>query len=519
MRVTAIGHAGLKVETARSSVLVDPWFSPEGAFQASWFQYPSNEHLLEADGLERPTAVVISHEHLDHIDPWFLRRLPDDVPVVVPQYPSPVLLRKLEAAGRRNVTTVPQWEPFEIADGLTVFFVSEESPINHDSAIVIQADGRSLLNLNDARLSPIQLREMRAKVGGTVDVFTFQGAGASWYPMVYDYDAEKSDRLSAQKRAAKFGYTKRTMEIVEPVIGLPFAGPPAFLDPDLFHLNREMERGIFPDQRQVADWLAERGLTNTEVLLPGDAWDADARRVDRDPHWEGFDPSRDRDAHLAEYAARRSANVQAVIDRHPEPAESLWEPFREYFERLLGMSDYFNRRIGMRVGFDVTGPGGGAWAVEFREGSRGVYDEMGEVGYRYRFAGRWLPPILEGTVPWEDFMLSCRFEAWRSPDLYNDHLLGLLKFADAESLRAVEAFETSPLAQEYITVHAEGRSYRIERYCPHAGNDLLETGEVLPGRILRCLAHHYEFDLETGDCVNGTCPALETEPAEEPVRD
>ena len=92
-------------------------------------------------------------------------------------------------------------------------------------------------------------------------------------------------------------------------------------------------------------------------------------------------------------------------------------------------------------------------------------------------------------------MLSCRFEAWRSPDLYNDHLLGLLKFADAESLRAVEAFETSPLAQEYITVHAEGRSYRIERYCPHAGNDLLETGEVLPGRILRCLAHHYEFDL------------------------
>jgi UDP-MurNAc hydroxylase len=35
MRVTALGHAGLKVETSRATVLVDPWLSPEGAFQAS----------------------------------------------------------------------------------------------------------------------------------------------------------------------------------------------------------------------------------------------------------------------------------------------------------------------------------------------------------------------------------------------------------------------------------------------------------------------------------------------------
>jgi UDP-MurNAc hydroxylase len=46
MRVTALGHAGLKVETGRATVLIDPWFSPEGAFQASWFQFPDNSHLI-----------------------------------------------------------------------------------------------------------------------------------------------------------------------------------------------------------------------------------------------------------------------------------------------------------------------------------------------------------------------------------------------------------------------------------------------------------------------------------------
>ena len=52
-------------------------------------------------------------------------------------------------------------------------------------------------------------------------------------------------------------------------------------------------------------------------------------------------------------------------------------------------------------------------------------------------------------------------------------------------------------------------AYSIARYCPHAGNDLLDTGEVLPGRVIRCLAHHYEFDLESGRCTTGQCPALD----------
>jgi hypothetical protein len=38
-------------------------------------------------------------------------------------------------------------------------------------------------------------------------------------------------------------------------------------------------------------------------------------------------------------------------------------------------------------------------------------------------------------------LLSLRFSAYRDPDIYNDHLLGLLKFNDAVSLRFIEAYE------------------------------------------------------------------------------
>jgi UDP-MurNAc hydroxylase len=179
MKVTMLGHAGLKVETlAGATVLCDPWLSPEGCFQGGWFQYPDNSHLLRNDALLRPDAVLVSHEHLDHVDPWFMGQLAPEVPVYIPRYPSPVLKEKILRGGPRRIIEADQWEEVEVAPGVVVFFVSEP-PMNHDSAMVIRADGRTLLNMNDARLFPMQLREIRQKVGGHVDVFGFQGAGAS----------------------------------------------------------------------------------------------------------------------------------------------------------------------------------------------------------------------------------------------------------------------------------------------------------------------------------------------------
>jgi UDP-MurNAc hydroxylase len=521
LKVTALGHAGLKVETDRATLLVDPWFSPEGAFQASWFPFPDNSHLLDGTLLRDPLAVVISHEHLDHVDPWFLARVPSSVPVIIPRYASPVLRQKVQSAGVRPIIEVDPWEQVEVADGTRVFFVSEQSPMNHDSAIVVQGDGQTVFDLNDARLFAVQFRSIRQRVGGAIDMFTFQGAGASWYPICYDYSKEKRDRLCREKRTAKLHYVAKCLELLEPLEAAPFAGPSAFLDPQLFMHNAQMEDGIFPDQQRVVDWLARRGYANSVVLLPGDAWDLDARTKERDPRWTGFSFA-DRWSYLEAYAERRAPNVRAVLDRYPEPRESLWDQFQMYFEHLLSMSSYFNDKIGMRVGFHIYGSGGGDWAVDFRAGSERVIRDAQACSHEYCFASKWLPSLIDGSTPWEDFFLSLRFKSHREPDLYNDHLLGLLKFAEPTALDAVESFERSLDFDERITLHSNDRTYSVSRYCPHAGNDLLGTGEVLPGGILRCLAHHYEFDLETGRCLNGMASRLDVEPVEsrrdQPIR-
>ena len=40
-----LGHAGFMYETKNEMLLMDPWMSKEGAFDSSWYQFPSNTSL------------------------------------------------------------------------------------------------------------------------------------------------------------------------------------------------------------------------------------------------------------------------------------------------------------------------------------------------------------------------------------------------------------------------------------------------------------------------------------------
>src|SRR4051812_29652255 len=110
--VTALGHAGLRIDTPHRRILADPWVSSGGAFLAAWFPFPDNGHLSRAL-LQDVDVVVVSHEHLDHLDHTFLEQLAPEVPVIVPRYPSTILQRRLATIGRRTVV-LDAWQRYPL---------------------------------------------------------------------------------------------------------------------------------------------------------------------------------------------------------------------------------------------------------------------------------------------------------------------------------------------------------------------------------------------------------------------
>jgi len=521
--VTALGHAGLCVEAQGVRLLLDPWVSRSGAFLGSWFPFPDNEHL-PGPWLADADLVVVSHEHLDHLDLDFLAQLPARVPIVVPRYPSTIIERRLAAAGRRHVIVLDAWERLRFGRDGWLTVIPEQCPMSHDAAVLVSVDGYSVLHTNDARISLAQTRRAMTEVGGPPSLMAVQMSGASWHPVCYDYPPDVLAEVSERKRVAKFRAVTRLVRSVKPTMVLPYAGPPCFLDPALFELNARLHGpDIFPDQHEALAWLRERlPDQRSDYLLPGDSVRLGSGGIRRDPNWSSFrldHTVEERRRYLEAYAERRRAAIDAVWAANPVPAadSGLGEAFRTHLESLATLSSYFLARIGLLVRFRVLGPAGGTWDAHLGpdavrvdlDGGRGPAD------YEITVDGRWLAGVVSGRTRWEELLLSLRISARREPDIYNDYLVGLLKHADLAALRAVEAFEAARDPEDTFLLEHNGRMLEVGRYCPHNGEDLTETGVVVDG-TMHCLGHNFEFDLATGECRNARCdplPVREVDPA------
>ncbi len=142
--VTWIGHASFLLRIGGLAVLVDPVFSES---------LPGVGRRLTPPGLcweqlPRIDAVLVSHDHYDHLDAPTIRLLPRDTPVLVPASTAPWFTRR----GLRAVRELDWWESTELT-GVRFDFV----PSHHWSRRGLLDSCRRLwggwvLTAGDARL-------------------------------------------------------------------------------------------------------------------------------------------------------------------------------------------------------------------------------------------------------------------------------------------------------------------------------------------------------------------------------
>lgn len=75
MKIIWLGQAGLLLETEKIKIMVDPYLSDSAgkANQKSWRRMPVDESFFQ----ENIDVLIITHDHIDHLDPETLERLLD----------------------------------------------------------------------------------------------------------------------------------------------------------------------------------------------------------------------------------------------------------------------------------------------------------------------------------------------------------------------------------------------------------------------------------------------------------
>ncbi len=503
MRATSIGHAGILIETEYGSITCDPWFDP--AFFASWFVFPRNDQL-SADLLSRienADYLYISHLHGDHLDDsWLATHMSRDTTVLIPGFPTRELERHMRALGFNNIIRTVDREELNLA-GMTVVIHVETSITDGpggDSTLMVSDGQTRLFNQNDCRTTDLDTLRQH----GPVDLHWLQYSGAIWYPMVYEETPERMRELIDAKVDSQFTRSLKYVDEINAKAVVPSAGPPCFLDPELFQFNMITgdEFSIFPDQMSFLSRLTAAGrngllaIPGTEIEVTPQGCtvqhpiaDADVQAI--------FTEKRD---YLTRYQSDWAPWLeQAKASWHP-PTTNLLQTLKAWWEPLLAMAPTLRSAVGanclMRIGdLEII--------IDFRAGE---IREFNNEPYRFRFEiQRELVEtvVADRAVDWSNALfLSCRFRAWRD-GAFNEYLYNFFKSLSVERMRRAEAEARRKLDPPDGSEEIELGGYIVERACPHRQADLSVFGEV-DGQTLVCTLHGWRFDLESGECLTAS---------------
>lgn len=497
MRVTGLGHAGLFIETRGGSILCDPWVHP--AFFGSWFPFPDNR-ALDWSRFADCDYLYVSHRHQDHFDPRLLSEwVNKDTAVLLPEYPTQELENDLRSLGFANIIYTRAGEPLE-RDGLRIMITPVRGPSDGpigDSALSLDDGTAVLLNQNDSH--PIDLEKIRAF--GQVDAYFTQFSGAIWWPMVYDLPVKAKRTFAKLKRKGQTDRALFYIDKMEPRHVFPMAGPPCFLDRDLFKHNGygEDDTSIFTDQHQFLTELEQaQPETSGHLLLPGTVVDVAAGECS--VRQTGFTEAEierifvNKWDYLAELREERQDEIAAERQARAQVPDDMFEHLKAWWEPLMRRAEFLSAGIDACVRFEA---GDLNLCLDFPNSEVRRYTDE-KVRYWFR-----TEPDLVATnlarreVDWSNSLfLSLRFESGRIGK-FNEYLYTFFKCLSFERLDYVENWYTEQRDTDEDMIIGE---WTVQRRCPHLGADLAETG-TLNGNVLTCNQHTWQFDLDTGKCL------------------
>ena len=512
----------MRIDTPAGSILCDPWVNP--AYFASWFPFPDNSGL-DWESLGDTDYLYVSHLHRDHFDAAHLKRFVSKrATVLLPEYPTSELEDQLRELGFASFIKTVTNEVVELDGGLRVMIQALTSPTDGpigDSSLWVEHGGVRLLNQNDARPSDLTVfAEL-----GHVHAHMLQFSGAIWYPMAYELPQAAKTAFGKQKRDRQFDRTFRYIDDLKASHVFPIAGPPCFLDDELWRFNDIFgeEGNIFPDQWVFQQEYAKVGGDNGVILLPGSVAEVSAGACTVEhPVSDLEDFFANKEDYLKAYAQRQRPVIEAAKPTWRHPEIDVLKELKRRIEPLLDESIYLAEGVGGPIRLDLVGdtdePGGEtveSIVVDFpgKEVRRSA-DE--KVRYRFRTERALVEHLLYiDEVDWvNSLFLSCRFSAARIGQ-YNEFVYAFFKCLSEERLQYAEGWYD----ENERTTDAEDITlgdWTLQRRCPHMKADLTRFG-IIDDNVLTCQLHGWKFDLASGRCLTSVGHEIRARPAGEPA--
>jgi UDP-MurNAc hydroxylase len=317
MDFQVLSHAGLLVRSRHSTLVCDPWLVGS-VYWRSWWNYPPvSKQLVES---LCPDFIYLTHIHWDHFQAVSLRRFDPATPVLVPRSPSDRRMpQDLTGVGFSEVIELGHGESVRLDPDFAV--TSYHFGLCPDSVLVVECEGVTLVNANDAKLMGrplMQLTDRHAPIDFVLR--SHSSANSRLCYEVVDKPSKVVDDLGAYARDfAAFARATGARHAI------PFASNHCYLHEETYRFNDS----VTTPPAVAALCAGEEGMPPVTIMLSGDRWSRDGGF-----ELESNDYFTNRSERLCEYRDSQIAKLETTAAR--EAAARLDLPaFERYFMALF----------------------------------------------------------------------------------------------------------------------------------------------------------------------------------------
>jgi UDP-MurNAc hydroxylase len=327
MQFRVLGHACLEVASCGRQLICDPWLVGS-AYWRSWWNYPPVPSGL-VETLD-PDFIYLTHMHWDHFHGPTLRRLGLHRHILIPKTPDRRIYNDLRDMGCDRITELPHGKPFDLAPG----FVVTSYQFGHfpDSILMIEADGKTIMNANDCKMMGLPLSQI---LRNHPDVeFVFRSHSSANARLCFEITDKGGAHIDDQAK-----YSVEFAEFVAAVgarYAIPFASNNCYLHPETAQFNKHLNLGV-----NVQRYFDLKNIKSPEcvVLAPGDGWDDERGFLRTEKDWYS-----DLEGHIQEYQEAKRSCIEATMLREDN---AVLKPtlVAEYTKGLFAGTPFFIRRL------------------------------------------------------------------------------------------------------------------------------------------------------------------------------
>jgi UDP-MurNAc hydroxylase len=253
-----VNHASFILESGNMRLICDPWLDGT-IFDNGWRLLSPTR--MGYDEFSSITHIWFSHEHPDHFNPPNLKKIPEEyrrrITILFHETRDKRVVNLCKSLGFK-IQELPELQKVEIAAGITMLSGMQDLI---DSWMSIQAEGKTLLNMNDCAFDRSSELEAIQKANGTIDLLLSQFSFANWIGNPGELESHK---MHVQRKRAEMA---RQIRLFAPTQFIPFASFVYFSHAENFHMNSSMHR-----IRDAYEYAATELQVPTIVLYPEDRW-------------------------------------------------------------------------------------------------------------------------------------------------------------------------------------------------------------------------------------------------------